>query len=66
MVTSFFSILQYECLLLWNFGLPNKISIYEYLTRVQASKKPYNAFLRLSAGLGSWSQFKTNVAIFSS
>jgi hypothetical protein len=31
-----------------------------------ALKKPYSAFLSSSAGLGSWSQFKTNVAIFSS
>ena len=34
--------------------------------RVRASKKPYNAFFLGLAGLGSWSQFKTNVAIFSS
>ena len=32
----------------------------------QHSKKPYNARLRSSAGLSSWSQFKTNVAFFSS
>ncbi len=30
------------------------------------SKKPYSAFFLRLAGLGSWSQFKTNVAIFSS
>ena len=31
---------------------------------VKASKNPYNAFFLGLAGLGSWRQFKTNVAIF--
>jgi hypothetical protein len=33
---------------------------------VRASKKPYSAFFLGLAGLGSWWQFKTNVAFFSS
>ena len=32
--------------------------------RVRVSKKPYSAFFLGLAGQGSWSQFKTNVAIF--
>ena len=36
------------------------------LTLARASKKPYSAFFLELAGLGSWRQFKTNVAIFSS
>jgi hypothetical protein len=50
-----------------NFSQPNFLRMQDPFGHgVRASKKPYNAFLLVGAGLGSWSQFKTNVAIFSS
>ena len=48
-----------------NFSQPNFLRAQDPFGHgVRASKKPYNAFLSSSAGLGSWLQFKTNVAIF--
>jgi hypothetical protein len=50
-----------------NFSQPKFLRTQDpFGQRVRASKKPYSAFLSSSVGLGSWWQFKTNVAIFSS
>jgi hypothetical protein len=48
-----------------NFSQPNFLRTQDPFGHgVRASKKPYNAFLLVGAGLGSWRQFKTNLAIF--
>jgi hypothetical protein len=48
-----------------NFSQPNFLRTQDPFGHgVRASKKPYNAFLLVGAGLSSWLQFKTNVAIF--
>jgi hypothetical protein len=50
-----------------NFSQPNFLRTQDPFGQgVRASKKPYNAFFLGLAGLGSWLQFKTNVAIFTS